>query len=99
MPDESEPEYSAILEQLEQYRNSQVGMSYYYIRAGENTNVLCRIIPGGKNVFFHEIVNHHQHGISDEDIAESVMGDTGAFTLPGTFSYIAAYRKKIAKPS
>jgi hypothetical protein len=95
MPDESEPEYAAILEQLEQYRNSQVGMSYYYIRAGENTNVLCRIIPGGKNVFFHEIVNHHQHGISDEDIEESVMRDTGAFTLPGHFHISPHIEKKL----
>jgi hypothetical protein len=95
MPDESEPEYAAILEQLEQYRKSQVGMSYYYIRAGENSNSLCRIVPGGKNVFFHEVVDHRQHGISDEDIEESIMRDTGAFTLPGHFHISEHIEKKL----
>ena len=33
MPDESEPEYELILEQLQDYRKSLIGSSYYYIRA------------------------------------------------------------------
>jgi len=33
MPDTSEPEYEDILEQIQQYRKSQIGSSFYYIRA------------------------------------------------------------------
>jgi hypothetical protein len=95
MPDYSEPEYAAILEQLEHYQNSLVGRSYYYIRSNENCSTLCRIVPGGKNVFFHEIVNHQQHGISDEDIEEAIMRDTGEFTLPGHYPVSAHIEKKL----
>ena len=83
MPDESEPEYELILEQLQNYRKSLIGSSYYYIRAGEDHCSLCRIVHGGGKVFFHELVDHRKHGISDEDIAESIRQDTGSFSLPG----------------
>ncbi|MCK9592176.1 MAG: hypothetical protein M0Q91_09245 [Methanoregula sp.] len=85
MPDESEPEYPLILEQLQDYRKSLIGSSYYYIRAGDECNYLCRIVHGGGKVFFHERVDHQKHGISDDDIEESVKKDTGTFTLPGLF--------------
>jgi hypothetical protein len=83
MPDASEPEYEIILEQLQNYRKSLIGSSYYYIRAGDERSHLCRIVHGGGKVFFHELVDHHKHGISDEDIDESVKHDIGTFTLPG----------------
>lgn len=85
MPDESEPEYEIILKQLQDYRKSLIGKSYYYIRAGDEGCYLCRIVHGGGKVFFHEIVDHRQEGISDEDIEESVKMDTGSFTLPGHY--------------
>jgi hypothetical protein len=85
MPDESEPEYELILEQLQNYRKSLIGPSYYYIRANDERCCLCRIVHGAGKVFFHEMVDHRQHGISDEDIEESVKQDTGAFTLPGHY--------------
>jgi hypothetical protein len=40
MPDASEPEYPLILEQLQDYRQSLIGSSYFYIRAGEECNNL-----------------------------------------------------------
>jgi hypothetical protein len=82
MPDESEPEYELILEQLQDYRESMIGSSYYYIRAGDERRCLCRIVHGGGKIFFHELVDHQKHGISDEDLEESVRQDTGSFTLP-----------------
>jgi hypothetical protein len=85
MPDESEPEYELILEQLHNYRKSLVGSSYYYIRAGGERYCLCRIVHGAGKVFFHEMLDHQQNGISDEDIEESVKLDTGSFTLPGHY--------------
>jgi len=85
-PDHSAPDYDAIIEQLQSCRSSQIGASYYYIRADENICALCRIIPGGGKVFFHEIVNHEQLGISKDEIQESVKQDPGLFTLPGHYT-------------
>jgi hypothetical protein len=85
MPDGSEPEYELILEQVQDYRQSLIGNSYYYIRAGDERYCLCRIIHGGGKVFFHELVDHDRHGISNEDIEESVRLDTGSFSLPGYY--------------
>jgi hypothetical protein len=85
MPDASEPEYPLIMEQLQDYRQSQIGSSHYYIRVVDDRNYLCRIVHGGGKVFFHELVDHHKHGISDEDVEESVKRDTGTFTLPGLY--------------
>ena len=85
MPDESEPEYELILEQVQDYRQSLIGNSYYYIKAGDERCCLCRIIHGGGKVFFHELVDHDRHGISDEDIEQSVRMDTGSFSLPGYY--------------
>lgn len=83
MPDESEPEYELILEQLQDYHKSLIGSSYYYIRSVDERCHLCRIVHGGGKVFFHELVDHNKHGISDEDIEEAVNNDTGTFTMPG----------------
>jgi hypothetical protein len=89
-PDHSAPDYDAIMEQLQNYQASQIGTSYYYIRADENLCALCRIFSGGGKIFFHEIVNHEKHGISEEDILESVKQDPGLFTLPGHY-YISPH--------
>jgi hypothetical protein len=85
MPDASEPEYELILEQLQDYRQSLIGNSYYYVKAGDESCCLCRIIHGGGKVFFHELVDYDRHGISDEDIEESVIPDTGSLSLPGNY--------------
>jgi hypothetical protein len=95
MPDESEPEYELILEQLQDYRNSLIGSSFYYIRADDERSCLCRIVHGSGKVFFHEVVDHHKHGISDEDIEESVRRDTGSFTLPGYHSISPHVEQKL----
>ena len=95
MPDASEPEYPLILEQLQDYRKSLIGTSYYYIRAGDECNYLCRIVHGGGKIFFHELVDHHKHGISDEDIEESVKKDTGTFSLPGLFPVSSHIEQKL----
>jgi hypothetical protein len=95
MPDESEPEYGTILEQLQDHRKSQVGSSYYYVRAGDDRCCLCRIVHGGGKVFFHEMMDHHKYGISDEDIEESLRMDTGSFTLPGHYHISPRIEQKL----
>jgi len=94
--DGSEPEYGAILEQIQDYRTSTIDSSFFYIQARPAEEAcLCRIIPGGGKVFYHEIVDHRKYGISDEDINEALKHDTGAFTLPGHFHISPRIEKKL----
>jgi len=85
MPDGSEPEYEQILKQLQGYDNSLIGSSCYYIRAGDEECSLCRIVHGAGRVFFHEGVDHHKHGLRDEDLEESVRHDSNTFSLSGYY--------------
>ena len=95
MPDASEPEYELILEQLQDYHKSLIGSSYYYIRAGDDRSCLCRIEHGGGRIFFHEMVDHHKHGISDEDIEMAIRRDTGTFALPGYYPVSSHIEQKL----
>jgi hypothetical protein len=82
MPDASEPDYVAILEQLQEYQSSRIGSSYYYVHAGGESCSLCRIVHGGGKIFFHEVVDHEKHGISEDDLEEAIQQDTGILTIP-----------------
>jgi len=88
MPDGSGPDYDRILEDLHLYNKSLIGSSYFYIRSGNGSlpTSLCRIVPGGGRIYFHEIVDNRQYGISDEDLEEAVRQNTGNFVLPDYFA-------------
>jgi hypothetical protein len=84
MPDRSAPEYEAILERIQDERRSMIGSAFFYIRTGSDEEIcLCRIIPGGRKIFFHEIIDHRKYGISDEDLHDAQKDDPGIFSLPG----------------
>jgi hypothetical protein len=85
MPDASVPAYDEILAQLQEYHRSLIGSSYYYIRTENDRINLCRIMPGAGKLFFHEIVDHEKHGISDEDLGEAVRVGEGSFHTPGYY--------------
>jgi len=95
MPDESEPEYALILDELYDDSQSLIGLSYYYIKSDENGHALCRIIHGSGKVFFHEIVDYRKHGISDEDIENSVSLNPIDFKLPGYYHISELIEKKL----
>jgi hypothetical protein len=82
-PDASIPDYDEILEQLQDYQRSLIGSSYYYIRVENNRMILCRILPGGGKIFFHEIVDHEKYGISDDDLETAIRLDTGLLSKAG----------------
>jgi hypothetical protein len=83
MPDASEPPYSRILEQVQDYEHSLIGSSYFYIRACGDRFDLCRIVYGGGTIYFHELVDYENHGISEDDMEVSVREDMEFSTLPG----------------
>lgn len=72
MPDASIPDYDEILRQLQGYERSQIGSSFYYIRVEDRRMFLCRILPGGGKIYYHEIVDPAKHGLSEHDLEEAV---------------------------
>ena len=84
-PDKSAPDYTLILEELADYHRSLIGSSYYYIRTGDDIPMLCRIVHGGGKVFFHEVVDHEQHGISEDDLETAVRDEAAAMDMPGHY--------------
>jgi len=96
VPDQSEPEYEAILEQVQDQRKSMIGSSFYYIRAKEKEELcLCRIVPSAGRIFFHEIVDHQKYGISDDDLDDARRHDIGVFTMPDHFHISVLIEKKL----
>jgi hypothetical protein len=85
MPDASVPDYDEILEQLQEYQHSLIGSSYYYIRTVNDNMCLCRIVPGGGKIFFHEIIDHDKHGISEDDLEEAINQDPDSFSTHGYY--------------
>jgi hypothetical protein len=84
-PDASIPEYEEILAQLQEYHRSLIGSSHYYIRAENDRTYLCRILPGGGKIYFHEIVDHEKYGIAEDELEEAVRLDKGSFSTPGYY--------------
>jgi hypothetical protein len=95
MPDMSEPEYDLILDELRDDGRSSIGSSFFYIKSDNDGCVLCRVIQGAGKIYFHEVVNHLQHGISDEDLELSVKKDPGTFALPGHYHISDLIEKKL----
>jgi hypothetical protein len=95
MPDASEPPYPRILEQVQEYEHSLIGSSYFYIRAFRDRFDLCRIVYGGGNIFFHELVDYENHGISDDDMEVSVREDLEFSTLPGFYPISPVIEQKL----
>jgi len=96
MADRPAPDYEAILEQIQDYRRSMIGRSFFYIHAVRSDEFcLCRIVPGGGKIFFQEIIDHRKCGISDEEMELAQRFDTGAFSLPGHFHITPHIEKKL----
>jgi hypothetical protein len=56
---------------------------------------LCRIVPGAGKIFFHEVVDHEKHGISDDEIEEAVTMDPGVFSIAGYHPVSAHIENKL----
>ncbi|MHB8052358.1 MAG: hypothetical protein ACYDEZ_03540 [Methanoregula sp.] len=82
-PDNAIPEYEEILGELHEYQRSHIGSSYYYIRAENDWTGLCRILPGGGKIYFHEIVDHGKYGITEDELEEAVSIGKGSFSMAG----------------
>jgi len=83
MPDAAELDYDQILEQLVESATSRIGSSFFYLRSWGDRIALCRIVHGGGKIYFHEIMDHRQQGITENELEDAVHCDPGIFTVPG----------------
>lgn len=89
----SVPQFDEIMEHIQVYPGSCIGISYYYIRAEREEASLCRIVPGGGKIFFHEVVDHVKHGISDDEIDQVVIRH--ASSVPGYYPISPSIENKL----
>lgn len=85
MPDASVPACETILEHLCEHHNVCIGSSYYYISAYGKEHMICRIVYTNENISLHEILDHEQYGISEDDIMNAIRLDTGSIKLPNIY--------------
>jgi hypothetical protein len=65
---EAESEFDQIIAHLSEYGTAQIGHSYFFIRSQGNYAALFRTNLGYGRIYSSEVVDHHQYGISDDDI-------------------------------
>ena len=70
--DEIPLEIDILFNHLYEYRKSLIGSSHYFIKVEKGYISLCRMIYAGGKMYFSEIVNHREYGISDIEIEEAV---------------------------
>ena|SRR5271157_2903386 len=76
-------QYSEIIEWLLDRPESFIGSSYFYIRSGGDRSVICRMNITGGCLYSIDVINHGEHGITDDDIAEAVRLAPGDTEIPG----------------
>ncbi|OPY32831.1 MAG: hypothetical protein A4E34_02208 [Methanoregula sp. PtaU1.Bin006] len=95
LPDHSVPPYELILDELQDHEHCLIGTSYFYIMEDEDGRCLCRIVYGGGKIYFHEVVDHRQHAISDEDLDDAVSDGSGELALPGHYPISRLIEQKL----
>ena len=83
IPGMAELDYDQILQQLAESATSRIGSSFFYLRSRGDNISLCRIVHGGGKIYFHEIMDHRQQGITDTELEDAVRSDRGIFSVPG----------------
>lgn len=85
MPDASVPPCEIILDHLCERHNVCSGSSYYYINAYGKEPIICRINYIDDKISLHEIIDHEQYGISDDDIDIAIRLDTENMQLSNIY--------------
>lgn len=93
--DEIPIEIDSLFEHLYEYRKSLIGSSHYFIKVERDCFWLCRIIYAGGKLFFSEIVNHQQFGISDTEIEEAVRLNCNNLCLADYYHISPHIEKKL----
>src|SRR5512136_1567648 len=63
-----EPDLQEFMGGVEEDIRAMVGKHYYFIRCSADGPALCRIPLFTRGKFPREVIDHAQHGISDDDL-------------------------------
>ena len=97
LPDALFPDFNEMMRQLQEFPRSLIGLSYYYLRKDEDRISLCRILPSAGSIFFHEVVDHRNQGIAEDDLEDAIDTDTGRYSLAGYYPISAQIETKLRK--
>jgi len=62
-----------------------VGGHYYFIRVKEEYATLCRVPLSAPDIARHEVMDHIQHGISDDDLLHALRVLGAHTSQPGCY--------------
>jgi hypothetical protein len=80
-----DPDLSAFMEGVEEEVRAIVGKHYYFIRVRPESVALCRVPLFTKGKFPREVMDHIQHGISDDDLYHAIGIRGGNTSPPGYY--------------
>jgi hypothetical protein len=93
--DEIPIEIDILFKHLYEYRKSLIGSSHYFIKVERDCFSLCRMMYAGGKLYFSEIVNHQEYGISDTEIEEAVSQNCHNLCLADHYHISPHIEKKL----
>jgi hypothetical protein len=80
-----DPDLQDFMGGVEDEVRAIVGKHYYFIRARPEGPALCRVPLFTKGKFPREVIDHIQHGISDDDLYHAIGVRGGNPSPPGYY--------------
>ena len=81
----AEPDLGDFMGGIEDDIRAMVGKHYYFIRVDVAGPALCRVPLFTKGKFPREVMDHDQHGISDEDLYHAIGVKEGISSPQGYY--------------
>jgi hypothetical protein len=81
----ADPDLKEFMGGVEEDIRAMVGKHYYFIRVGAEGPALCRVPLFTRGKLPREIMDHIQHGISDDDLYHAVGMKEGNHSAPGFY--------------
>ncbi|HMA04806.1 MAG TPA: hypothetical protein VKO45_02655 [Methanomicrobiales archaeon] len=81
----SDPDLKEFMGGIEEDIRAMVGKHYYFIRVGADGPALCRVPLFTRGKFPREIMDHIQHGISDDDLYHAIGMKEGISSTQGYY--------------
>ncbi|MDD1662510.1 MAG: hypothetical protein LUQ60_02030, partial [Methanomicrobiales archaeon] len=81
----ADPDLKTFMGGIEEDIRAMVGEHYYFIRVGVEGPSLCRVPLFTRGKFPREVMDHVQHGISDDDLYHAVGVKEGNHSPQGYY--------------
>jgi hypothetical protein len=80
-----DPDLQEFMGGVEEDIRAMVGKQYYFIRCEAEGPALCRVPLFTRGKFPREVLEHTEHGISDEDLYHAIGTKEGNTAIPGYY--------------